>query len=61
MRADGTSLRKIGAALTAAGIRTATGKTEWTASSVNSLLRTVQFDREAETNATRYADEQRNR
>ena len=57
--ADGYSLRKIAAALTESGITTATGKTTWTHSSVQGLLRTAQFDKEAEASAARYAAEQR--
>ena len=55
--ADGCSLREIAGALTESGITTATGKTTWTHSSVQGLLRTAQLDREAEANAARYAAE----
>ena len=58
MHADGTSLRKIAGALTESGIHTATGKTAWSASSVQALLRTAELDSEAEANAARYAREQ---
>ena len=61
LRAEGLSLRKIAAALTESGIRTATGKSIWSASSIQGLLRTVKFDQEAEANAARHAAEQRNR
>lgn len=59
MHADGMSLREIAAALQEAGLRTATGKTEWPTSSVRALLRTAQLDQEAEANAARHAAEQR--
>ena len=58
LRSDGYSLRKIAAALQDAELRTATGKTTWPVSSVRSLLRTAELDREAEANAARYAAEQ---
>ena len=59
LRADGLSLRKIGVALEEAELHTATGKTVWPPSSVQSLLRTARLDQEAEVNAARYAAEQR--
>ncbi len=58
MHADGMSLRKIAGALTESEFRTATGKTIWTHSSVQGLLRTARLDLEAEANAARYATEQ---
>ena len=61
MHAGDMSLREIAAALQAAGLRTATGKTEWPHSSVRGLLRTAQLDRQAEANAARHAAEQRSR
>lgn len=61
MHADDKSLREIAAALQEAGLRTATGKTEWPHSSVRGLLHTAQLDQEAEANAARYAAEQSQR
>ena len=61
MSADGMSLRKIAGALTESGIHTATGKSIWTHSSVQGLLRTARLDREAEANTARYAAEQSKR
>ncbi|WP_423919949.1 recombinase family protein [Candidatus Poriferisodalis sp.] len=58
MRSDGESLRKIAAALTESGIRTATGKPNWYPSTVKALLRTVELDRQAEANSARYAAKQ---
>lgn len=57
LSAQGLSLRKIAAAITEAGICTARGKTTWTHSGVQALLRTARLDREAEANAARYAAE----
>ena len=59
LRAEGLSLRKIAAALTEAGIPTATGKSAWSHASVQVLLRGIELDKEAEANAARYAAEQR--
>ena len=61
MHQDGTSLRKIAAALEDAGLPTATGKTTWPPSSVKALLRTARLDQKAEANAACYAAEQRSR
>ena len=61
LRAEGLSLHKIAVALEEAGLCTATGKTVWSPSSVRSLLRTAQLDREAEANAARHASERRSR
>ena len=58
MRADGSSLCKIAAALTESGISTATGKLNWTHSSVATMLRSIELDHEAEANAACYAAEQ---
>ncbi len=58
LRSEGLSLRKIGAALEEAGLRTPTGKRIWSPSSVQSLLRTARLDQEAEDNAARYNAEQ---
>ncbi len=58
LRADGYSLRNVAAALEEAGLQTATGKATWPVSSVRSLLRTVELDQEAESNAARHAAEQ---
>ena len=61
MHANDKSLREIAAALQEAGLRTATGKTEWPTSSVRALLRTAQLDQEAQANAARHAAEQSQR
>ena len=61
LRAEGLSLRKIAAALTEAGIPTATGKSAWSHASVQVLLRGIELDKEAEANAARYNAEQRDR
>ena len=61
MHADGMSLRKIAAALTESGIRTATGKAVWPPSSVRALLRTAELDKQAQTEAARYATERSDR
>lgn len=57
----GLSLHKIAVALEEAGLCTPTGKTVWSPSSVRALLRTVRLDQEAEANAARHANEQRER
>ncbi|WP_419920193.1 recombinase family protein [Candidatus Poriferisodalis sp.] len=59
MRSDGKSLRMIASALTESGIRTATGKITWHPSTIKALLRTADFDKEAEANAAQYAAEHR--
>jgi DNA invertase Pin-like site-specific DNA recombinase len=47
LREAGFTMQAIANELTARGIRTATGKTVWSTSSVQSLLRTIALDQEA--------------
>ena len=51
LRAEGRSYGQIAAALTDAGITTPSGNTQWSRSSVQSLLRTIEHDRQAHTHA----------
>ncbi|MXV86697.1 MAG: hypothetical protein F4117_15115 [Acidimicrobiales bacterium] len=58
LRADGRSYGQIAAELAEAGICTPNGNTEWTRSSVQSLLRTIEHDRQAHAHAERHATDQ---
>ncbi|WP_419838191.1 recombinase family protein [Candidatus Poriferisodalis sp.] len=58
LRASDHSYGQIAAALTETGIRTPTGNTQWTRSSVQSLLRTIEHDRQARAQADRWTAEQ---
>ncbi|MXV86116.1 MAG: resolvase [Acidimicrobiales bacterium] len=58
LRVDGRSYGQIAVALTEAGIFTPSGNTEWSRSSVQSLLRTIEHDRQARAHADRNAAEQ---
>ncbi len=58
LRASGHSYGQIAAALTEAGIATPTGNTQWTRSSVQSLLRTIDHDRQARAQADRWTAQQ---
>ena len=58
LRAEGRSYGQIAAALTEAGITTPTGNTEWKRSSVQSLLRTIEHDRQAQALADSHAARQ---
>ena len=61
LRADGQSYGQIAAELTEAGICTPNGNAEWTRSSVQSLLRTIEHDRQAQKRAERHAAQQHRR
>ncbi len=58
LRAEGRSYGQIAAALTETGITTPTGNTEWKRSSVQSLLRTIELDRQAQALADLHAARQ---
>ena len=58
LRADGRSHGQIAAALTETGIPTPSGKPEWSRSSVQSLLRTIEHDRQAQAHALHHAAQQ---
>ncbi len=58
LRSSGHSYGQIATALTEAGIATPTGNTQWKRSSVQSLLRTIDHDRQARAQADRWTAEQ---
>lgn len=61
LRADGHSYGQIATALTQTGTATPSGNPQWSRSSVQSLLRTIEHDRQARTHAQQHAAKQTER